>query len=87
MSAAKKREPRPSQVPPHEFEYEDETGTQLSGDYHGRGFCGRCGLPGEPGDERHPRGALPMPRAIPLPPTPADAAEVDARRLGERGAA
>jgi hypothetical protein len=83
----KKSEPRPSQVVPHKFEPEDETGAQLAGDFHGRGYCGRCGLPGEQGDERHPEGAPPLPRAFPLPPTPPDASEVDARRLGERGAA
>jgi hypothetical protein len=83
----KKREPRPSQVPPHAFEDEDKSGTALPRDFHSQRYCGRCGLPGEPGDERHPAGALPLPRSFPLPPTPADAREVDARRLGERGAA
>jgi len=83
----RKREPRPSRVPPHAFEDEDKSGTALPRDFHSQRYCGRCGLPGKPGDERHPAGALPLPRSFPLPPTPDDAREVDARRLGERGAA
>jgi hypothetical protein len=42
-----------------------------------RRFCARCGLPGEPGDERHPVPAVDAERA-------AAAAEIDRRVLGER---
>ncbi len=44
-------------------------------DFHGNRYCRRCGLPGRPGDERHPHGAL--------PPVPAATRELEARRLGE----
>lgn len=37
--------------PPHQF---DPDATR---DYWDRSWCRWCGLPGEPGDERHPAGA------------------------------
>lgn len=68
-------EPRPSQIRPHEFA-EDHV---IPRDYYGRAWCRWCGLPGAPGDERHPLDA-----PSPFPPTPAAAVELDLRRLGER---
>lgn len=71
-------EPKPSKVPPHEFD-EDTT---VPPDHLGRRFC-RCGLQGHDGDERHPTGAQPLVSTT-LPPTPEPAREFDTRRLGER---
>lgn len=70
---------RPPSRAPHAFEPDPE----VAADFHGRRWC-RCGLPGEPGDDRHPHGALPIADRQ-YPPTPAAAAEIDARRLGESG--
>lgn len=67
-----------SRVPPHEFEDDP----YLRGDHRDRHWCRRCGLPGEPGDDRHPPGALPMPSL--LPPVAPEVLEEEARRLGER---
>lgn len=64
-----------SHVRPHTFGRDHQVPT----DYHGRAWCRWCGLPGEPGDERHPEGARSL-----LPDTPAEARALDARRLGER---
>jgi hypothetical protein len=61
---------------PHEFEEDPE----LSREYRARrSWCRWCGLPGEPGDDRHPLGAPSV-----RPPVPAEAIELDRRRLGER---
>lgn len=69
---------KPSTVPPHDFE-EDPS---VAGDHRNRRWCRRCGLPGEPGDDRHPLGSLPMPSL--LPPVAPEVREEEARRLGER---
>lgn len=70
-------EPRPSKVPPHRFDEDPNVPPD-----HGRRRWCRCGLPGEPGDERHPVDADPLHSTV-MPPVPAAALEQDARRLGE----
>lgn len=70
-------EPRKSNVTPHSFEADPD----MPPDHNGRRWC-RCGLPGSPGDDRHPFDAQPLTAA--LPPTPEPAREIDTRRLGER---
>ncbi|MDQ7910760.1 hypothetical protein RB614_40345 [Phytohabitans sp. ZYX-F-186] len=64
---------------PHPFELDDDLSTEyVTSDRREagpRGWCRRCGLPGEPGDARH--SAREVQRL-------ADAAELDRRRLGER---
>lgn len=72
------REPRPSKVPPHAFD-EDQN---MPADATGRRWC-TCGLPGEAGDDRHPAGAPPLHPTL-LPPVPEPAREFDRRQLGER---
>lgn len=69
---------RESKVPPHRFD-ED---LDLSRDLTGRRWC-RCGLPGGPGDDRHPVDAPALPDVL-HPPVPLPAREYDSRRLGER---
>jgi hypothetical protein len=65
-------------VAPHAFDPEPD-----SADFFGRQVCRHCHLLGEPGDHRHPHGALPPPE---LPPALADAARArDAAVLGEKG--
>lgn len=70
-----------SKVPPHGFERDAD----VPRDLQRNAYCARCGLPGEPGDDRHPAGSLPLAPSLPL--VPDDVREQDARILGERGAA
>jgi hypothetical protein len=70
---------QPPRVPPHAFARDDRVPT----DWHGRYWC-LCGVPGEPGDHRHPDGAPPL-----RPPTDQAVLEQaaqarDAAILGER---
>lgn len=74
-----------SRVKPHQMEETDADGMPIPADHSGRRYCGRCGVPGFPGDERHPLDASPMPRAT-LPATPEPARLIDARIQGERSA-
>lgn len=64
-----RRRPAParSRVRPHRFVYAPELADRL-----GRRWCGRCGLPGRPGDHRHPVDEQLL----------ADAAAVDRRIVG-----
>jgi hypothetical protein len=78
----RRKPPAQSRVKPHQLEQVDADGMPIPADQLGRAYCGRCGVAGTPGDERHPLDAPPMPRAV-LPPTPAEAQLIDARRLGE----
>lgn len=71
-------DPRPSKVPAHRFEQDDE----VPPDHFGRHWCKHCRLPGHVGDERHPAGAPPAQSTV-LPPAPPGATEFDTRRLGE----
>lgn len=75
-----------SKVKTHAFEDVDETGAPVPPDYGGKKFCGRCGLPGEAGDDRHPLDAPRLPRDTTFPAPPPGADQFDARRLGEKGA-
>lgn len=69
------RQPAASRVKTHPFVLD----TEVSREWHGRTWCSSCGLPGEPGDERHPLDARPL-----FPPTPPEARALTARILGER---
>ena len=80
-------QPRPSRVQPHHFDPDPELGAEAYVPVAERGrpprrWCRHCRLLGEPGDARHPNGALPPP---PADPAVAEAwREHDKAVLGER---
>jgi hypothetical protein len=60
-----------SRVPPHHFEPDEQLGAESYVPQSRRGlprrwWCRWCGLLGEPGDARHPVGALPPPEPDPV---------------------
>jgi hypothetical protein len=76
-----------SRVPPHHFEPDEQLGAesyvpQARRCLPRRWWCRRCGLLGEPGDARHPVGALPPPEPDPV--LAQAARQRDQAVLGER---
>ena len=70
----------PGRLPKHAFALDE----RIPADYAGRRWC-MCGVPGEPGDERHPDGAPPLRAPLPAPEVFEQAGrELDAAILGER---
>jgi hypothetical protein len=74
---------RETRIRPHAFEPDQDLSreyvTSDRRDDGPRTWCRRCGLPGEPGDERHPAGAPPR-----YPETPDEVRRAELRRIGER---
>jgi hypothetical protein len=71
---------RRNSVPPHRFDLDD----RIPPDWADRRWC-VCGLPGEPGDDRHPVDARPLGAPRPDPSVVEEAGRArDAAILGER---
>lgn len=79
VPASRGRPPARPTPGPHAFDPDPE----VPRDWYDRSYCRDCGKAGQPGDEQHPHGALPLSLAAARP-TADEVRALEARILGER---